>query len=915
MGQDQATEDDGYENYTASATPNIPTISSSTLSDAPLTQQLNSPESLVATPNDDEHTHEQAQEQAGSCVNVLGSARAVTAEDNSSDGEADVSFNCPHCDKTYSTETSLKRHLKDKRSRCARNRSHTVADGMKWACPRCNARLGKKYFAEDSCWRICHECCEAGNTRCDAFHKDGICTNCEDTGKSCTQYSEAVPDCAPKLLADLPAQAHKPAPRPTHTGAIERSRKREKRKAVESPEVCPESKSVTKRPTIIIKEEDMDPGRLQPGPSLRMGGSRPRLAVRFADCPIPPTRNFNIERWLETSSMLTYDDHVLEPNIVRQHAPSDRFSQVPPSDAAPQYHNHVLPLQSCGYRAGNEVTLPLPSTSTPAQDLHQGQSSMAQSFRQSHRPSNHDPGLSHMSSGQVLPPNYNSFGMGFLDLDVPLYSTDTNEAMQETLLHQQRPSTSTRQYHPWPNEFDAMHPPNTRVGRFRPVNSINFPIHEDLPGEYLNRFYAAGLVASAPGSRMPSQEPSSYQAQDSKSMLSAQDGKHDRRVHDAKNPVLRELSQPIALKRSPSLAMHSNDATLNIKIHSNTYDSNGTAIFSILSIRSSQKFGPRLDAYCQHRKKQYGVDWIFIYCYRAATEENKDREKYINITYNMTPDDVKDEEYPGMAIADMDTIFVMKARPRSLTMAENENTERDASLSPLGSQASSEEISIMNGETSIYQDGKTITHWFLHSQKKLIEFRNETGELKSTVAMQAKTMAEQEKKLSELKSLQTLLLHQNIQLSQRHQPPYGQTLPRLGQAIPSYSNRCGQRQRQRRRAPVQGPPQQSFISRLEAVREPVEPMPRQRCPPLQFPSFAGTSFAKDQRDRPLWAQQFPANGFQPVGYPGYPPTQGMLPQEMRPNTMPSQNSRREGPGRDNASKDAATQIRDEDKLE
>jgi transposase-like protein len=92
-------------------------------------------------------------------------AGEVKVEGNSND----ASFDCPHCDKTYTAQRGLtvsyahyllsksradqvKRHLADKRSVCAQNREvRTAPDGNpKWACPRCHVQMVKKNSVEVS---------------------------------------------------------------------------------------------------------------------------------------------------------------------------------------------------------------------------------------------------------------------------------------------------------------------------------------------------------------------------------------------------------------------------------------------------------------------------------------------------------------------------------------------------------------------------------------------------------------------------------------------------------------------------------------------------------------------------------------------------------------------------------------------
>ena len=85
-------------------------VDSSSLSDAPSEQQNESAGHLAATPANGKHffgENAQDQEQAGSGI-APDPAHAISAEDESSDGEAELPFKCQHCDKAYSTERNLK---------------------------------------------------------------------------------------------------------------------------------------------------------------------------------------------------------------------------------------------------------------------------------------------------------------------------------------------------------------------------------------------------------------------------------------------------------------------------------------------------------------------------------------------------------------------------------------------------------------------------------------------------------------------------------------------------------------------------------------------------------------------------------------------------------------------------------------
>jgi hypothetical protein len=207
----------------------------------------------------------------------------------------------------------------------------------------------------------------------------------------------------------------------------------------------------------------------------------------------------------------------------------------------------------------------------------------------------------------------------------------------------------------------------------------------------------------------------------------------------------------IAYHPSESLVVDENSPMLRLRIHSNTYDPQGTPIFSILTIRANQKFGPRLDAYCQQRDKQYGKDWVFVYQYALGRKGGGECEKYIKLTYDMTPEDVKDNEQPHITLRDMDSISVMKTKQYA-AMDANKKNGVETPLSPIGSQVSEDEVDIVDGETRVYQNAGTISDWQRACENKLGEMQAYTVELKQYIARQKDKIAKQEATISDLET-------------------------------------------------------------------------------------------------------------------------------------------------------------------
>jgi hypothetical protein len=124
--------------------------------------------------------------------------------------------------------------------------------------------------------------------------------------------------------------------------------------------------------------------------------------------------------------------------------------------------------------------------------------------------------------------------------------------------------------------------------------------------------------------------------------------------------------------------------TIRLRIHSGIWDAHKTPIFSILTMRQHDPFGPRLEFYCAERGKRFGADWKFVFKYRAPTDENPNAVRYADLTYDLTPAQVFDKDYPTAAMRDGDTIICAR-NPR---------------------------IDIQNGETTVWQDPDINRKWY-----------------------------------------------------------------------------------------------------------------------------------------------------------------------------------------------------------
>jgi len=359
--------------------------------------------------------------------------------------------------------------------------------------------------------------------------------------------------------------------------------------------------------------------------------------------------------------------------------------------------------------------------------------------------------------------------------------------------------------------FNEAHPPVSRLDRFRPVQSANFKIYEDAARRKLQ---SKDFVASAPGSRMPSRQsspqPSPHLGAPARLPSSEQSRGMNLVSQTTEGHVGREITRPISLQLSTPMIADENHPVLSLRIHSNTYDINNTPIFSILTIRASRKFGPHLDAYCRQRNKQYGVDWAFIYRYALGGPRDAQRERYINIDYDMTPNDVQDTERPEIKLRDMDTLMVMKAKSHTAVMFESSHDGIEIPQSPIGSQVSEEQVDIINGETSVYQNAGTIANWHRLVDTKMVELRGEIIGLSQENQLQKTIIAQQTEMLHDLVKRNNDLIQGN----------YGRVTRRVGHVLPSTAQYTASLGTVSQRGPaVQHSP---FLDRLEAVRQPTE---------------------------------------------------------------------------------------------
>jgi hypothetical protein len=139
--------------------------------------------------------------------------------------------------------------------------------------------------------------------------------------------------------------------------------------------------------------------------------------------------------------------------------------------------------------------------------------------------------------------------------------------------------------------------------------------------------------------------------------------------------------------------------TIRLRIHSGIWDAHKTPIFSILTMRQHDPFGPRLEYYCAERGKRFGADWKFVYKYRAPTDENPNAVRYADLTYDLTPAQVFDKDYLTAAMHDGDTIICAR-------------NPMPGEVNELQSALGCQRIDIQNGETTVWQDHDINRKWY-----------------------------------------------------------------------------------------------------------------------------------------------------------------------------------------------------------
>lgn len=239
----------------------------------------------------------------------------------------------------------------------------------------------------------------------------------------------------------------------------------------------------------------------------------------------------------------------------------------------------------------------------------------------------------------------------------------------------------------------------------------------------------------------------------------------------------------------------------------------------------------------------------------------------------MTPNHVRDHEYPGMALKDGDMIQVMDARDPAVNKGRvpTEIAEED-----VGPQVECEQIFIQDGETQVFQNPNVMDAWYRDAEQKLAAYRQQTGDLQNTLARE-RQMIEQAR-------------DQNAELVRRNQVLSGQVailrqgrLPSLVQAFPGYPT-----------AQTYGQQRQAYVPQASLARE-----------------AAPSPFEHEQQYAQAQGFQLPPHNYGPFGgyLPGNQQQHGLPPKGLFAPTLPV---RRNRPVRDAAFKVAAKTDEEED---
>jgi hypothetical protein len=212
----------------------------------------------------------------------------------------------------------------------------------------------------------------------------------------------------------------------------------------------------------------------------------------------------------------------------------------------------------------------------------------------------------------------------------------------------------------------------------------------------------------------------------------------------------------------------------------------------------------------------------------------------------MTPQDVKDEDFPGMSINHLDTIYVMVAKPLPTAFTFDLTGENEGVRSP-GPQIPRNSVDIVPGETKLYQNDNIARQWYLAVEHDAARMRGMHGALKSTILRQKQQIEQKDETIKKLQDSLSQVTTLSSQLRGRMQDPRA-----AEPAVVPGDRIIRQRVEYPRSRPRVNLPQQrnpsTFVTKCEAVRDP-EAQTLQSLTPLQFPTYATQQALSDAERR------------------------------------------------------------------
>ena len=281
---------------------------------------------------------------------------------------------------------------------------------------------------------------------------------------------------------------------------------------------------------------------------------------------------------------------------------------------------------------------------------------------------------------------------------------------------------------------------------------------------------------------------------------------------------------------------------------------------------------------------------MFVYRYQIGPHQNPGHAGQITLTWDMTPADVKVDGLPGIAMRNIDTIYVMKAKQAATAGIKREMSE-DGAVQASGPQLSHQVVDIVNGETRYFQNPNITRQWTQAIEKDNTQLRASHHQMQTVIAQLRQDLEIKKQQNTELNTYITELTKvskEYREMVQREAPHLNASGPGPGPgpqiAQFTLSRPPAGRVARQRPAPLDQPVQQrpprkvnpaaeyyklrhaeqaaaqrtnnDFIKKCEAVRDPNEQVPQQ-LQPIEFPSFESESTVLDVSNELYMNSAFP----------------------------------------------------------